>query len=122
MAKLCVKIVINTPIVMEKINIKALSVNSAWQGKRYKTYKYERYINSMLMLLPRINIPQSPFHIDIEFGFSSKLSDIDNGLKPFLDCLVKKYGFDDREIYSLSVKKTIVKKGSEFINFKIKSI
>ena len=107
---------------MVKIEIKALSVNDAWQGKRYKTYKYDKYIYSMLLILPKIEIPSAPFDVDIEFGFSSKLSDIDNCLKPFLDCLVKKYGFDDREIYLLNVKKTIVKKGKEFINFKIKSI
>jgi len=107
---------------MVKIEIKPLSVNDAWQGKRYKTYKYEKYIHSMLILLPKIEIPKSPFEVEIEFGFSSKLSDIDNCLKPFLDCLVKKYGFDDREIYSLIVKKTIVKKGNQFINFEIKSI
>lgn len=107
---------------MVKIDIKALSVNDAWQGKRYKTYKYDKYIYSMLMLLPKIEIPSAPFEVDIEFGFSSKLSDIDNCLKPFLDCLVKKYGFDDRDIYLLNVKKTIVAKGKEFINFKIKSI
>jgi Holliday junction resolvase RusA-like endonuclease len=107
---------------MEKIDIKPLSVNDAWQGKRYKTTKYDKYIYAMLMILPKIEIPAAPFELDIEFGFSSKLSDIDNCLKPFLDCLVKKYGFDDREIYLLNVKKTIVKKGKEFINFKIKSI
>jgi Holliday junction resolvase RusA-like endonuclease len=107
---------------MVKIDIKPLSVNGAWQGRRFKTDEYNRYINSMMFLLPKISIPSAPFDLEIEFGFSSKASDIDNCLKPFLDCLVKKYGFDDRDIYLLNVKKTIVKKGKEFINFKIKSI
>jgi Holliday junction resolvase RusA-like endonuclease len=53
------------------------------------------------------------------FGFSSKLSDIDNCLKTFIDCLVKKYGVDDRYIYELHVFKTLVKKGEEYIKFKI---
>jgi Holliday junction resolvase RusA-like endonuclease len=55
----------------------------------------------------------------IEFGFSSKLSDIDNCLKTFIDCLVKKYGVDDRYIIELHVFKAIVKKGEEYIKFKI---
>ena len=47
----------------------------------------------------------------------SKLSDIDNPLKPFLDILQKKYGINDRDINELLVKKTVVKKGDEFIFF-----
>ena len=40
----------------------------------------------------------------------------------FLDCLVKKYGFDDRQIYELTQKKEIVKKGNEFIEFEITNL
>jgi Holliday junction resolvase RusA-like endonuclease len=107
---------------MVKIDIKPLSVNGAWQGKRFKTPEYKRYIDAVLLLLPNIDIPTNPLQLAVEFGFSSKASDIDNCLKPFLDCLVKRYGFDDREIYFLLVKKTIVPKGKEFINFKLESI
>lgn len=31
----------------------------------------------------------------------------------------KKYNFDDCDIYELNIKKSIVKKGSEFIEFEI---
>lgn len=107
---------------MVKIDIKALSVNEAWQGRRFKTEKYKQFCDDISLLLPKFVIPESPLQLAIEFGFSNKLSDIDNCLKPFIDCLVKKYGFDDREIYFLLVKKTIVKKGTEFIKFKIETI
>jgi Holliday junction resolvase RusA-like endonuclease len=50
------------------------------------------------------------------------MADIDNPLKPILDVLQKKYGFDDRQIYELNVKKEIVKKGDEFIKLKINEI
>lgn len=104
---------------MIEIRIKPLSVNEAFQGKRFKTAKYDTFIRSMLYQLPKITLPQAPYSMNIVLGYSSKASDIDNGLKSLLDCLVKKYGFDDREIYQMNVKKEIVKKGSEFIKFEI---
>lgn len=53
----------------------------------------------------------------IEFGYSSKLSDLSNGIKVFEDCLVKKYGVDDRNTFEMHIKKVIVKKGFEYIKF-----
>jgi Holliday junction resolvase RusA-like endonuclease len=107
---------------MIEIPIKPLSVNEAFKGRRFKTQKYDTFIKSMLLILPKIILPQAPYSMDIVLGYSSRASDIDNGLKSLLDCLVKKYGFDDREIYQMNVKKEIVKKGSEFIKFKINSL
>jgi Holliday junction resolvase RusA-like endonuclease len=102
------------------VNIKPLSVNLAWQGKRFKTPEYKRYEKAVLLMLPnKIDIPKPPFSLKIEFGLSSKLNDIDNGVKPFVDILQKKYGINDRDIYHLQVLKTIVGKGKEFIKFKI---
>lgn len=103
------------------INIKPLSVNEAFNGRRTRSKKYDSFIRSMMFLLPKtIEIPD-PVNIKlaIEFGFSSKGSDIDNCCKTFIDCLVKKYSFDDRHIQELHVFKAIVKKGEEYIRFKI---
>ena len=105
-----------------KLDIKALTVNQAWQGRRYKTPKYNKYINDMLRILRPLTIPEGQLHIDVTFGLSSKLADIDNPLKCFIDCLQKKYDFNDNRIYKLTVKKEDVKKGSEFIEFEIKSL
>jgi len=104
---------------MIKLDIKPLSVNQAWQGKRFKTPKYKNYEREMLLILPKIQIGIPPYKLKIEFGFSSKLSDIDNPVKMFLDCLVKKYGFDDRDIYQINVEKYIVPKGNEYIKFEL---
>jgi Holliday junction resolvase RusA-like endonuclease len=104
-----------------KINIKPLSVNQCWQGKRFKTPKYKQYeIELLLLLKSNLNIPKGRLSLLITFGLSSKLNDIDNGLKPFIDILQKKYGFNDRDIYKLEVEKVIVPKGKEFIEFEIK--
>jgi len=106
---------------MNVVKIKPLSVNQVWQGRRFKTKKYHQYEKELSSLLPQASF-KGCLKINVVFGFSSKLSDIDNPLKPFLDVLVKKYNFDDRQIFELNVKKEIVKKGSEFIKYKIKEL
>lgn len=107
---------------MTIINITPLSVNKAWQGKRFKTKKYKTYEDTVLKLLPKLNIPLAPYYIEIELGFSSKLSDIDNPIKLILDILQKKYLINDRDIYKLKINKSIVSKGKEFFKFKIESL
>jgi Holliday junction resolvase RusA-like endonuclease len=103
---------------MIKLNIKALSVNKAFQGRRFKTPEYNKYINDMMLILPPlVDVPTKNIRLKVDFGYSSKLSDIDNGLKLWIDCLVKKYGFDDRYIVELHVTKTIVNKGEDHIEF-----
>lgn len=104
-----------------KIYIKPLSVNEAFQGRRFRTNKYDLFIKNMLLILPKsIEIPdETNIKLAIEFGFSSKGSDIDNCCKSFIDCLVKKYKVDDRHIYEMHVFKTIVPKSKEYIKFRI---
>lgn len=103
---------------MIRIDYKPVSVNRVWQGRRFKTDVYHKYERDLLLILPNITTPLPPYTVSIEFGMS-KLSDIDNPLKPFLDILQKKYNINDRDITELNVKKTIVKKGQEYIAFKI---
>jgi Holliday junction resolvase RusA-like endonuclease len=105
------------------LKIKALSVNQAWQGKRFKTPKYLKYESLMMVLLPPdVKISSGDLEIIVDFGFSSPLSDIDNCLKPLLDCLQKKYGFNDRQITKLVVTKSKIKKGQEYINLIINKL
>ena|SRR5690606_3696369 len=104
-----------------KINIKPISVNEAWQGRRFKTEKYKGFQTELLLKLPNIKKPfPDKLYVIIKYGFSSKLSDIDNPCKMVLDCLSKKYGFDDRNIYKLDQEKEIVTKGKEYIKINIK--
>jgi len=105
-----------------KIIIKPLSVNEAWRGTRKKTFKYLKYEIDVMKLLPNVKANDPPFRFDITFGFSNVASDIDNPLKPFIDIIQKKYKINDKDIYELNVKKEIVKKGFEFIDFKIYTI
>lgn len=104
-----------------KLDVKPLSVNQCWQGRRYKTKAYKQYEKALLMLLPENDLSHlESIKIDIEFGFSNKTSDIDNPLKPILDIMQKKYGFNDRDVYELNVKKSLTNKKEEFIKINIK--
>lgn len=97
-----------------RLDIKPLSVNNAWQGKRFKTPLYKTYEEEVLWMLPQINIPEGKMHIKLTFGLRAN-ADIDNPIKCFLDILQKKYEFDDKDIWKLEVEKA---KGS-FIEFEI---
>ncbi len=103
-----------------KIKIKPLSSNACWQGRRFKNQKYKVFEKTLIALLPgSLKIPKNrKLEIKIEWGLSSKLADVDNFCKPFLDVLQKKYTtFNDRWIYKMTVHKNIVKKGEEYIEF-----
>lgn len=102
-----------------KLDIKPLSVNEAWQGKRFKTPAYKRYETALLFILPKIKLPEPPYKLSLVFGFSNIAADLDNPAKLFIDCMQKKYGFNDKHIFELNIKKEVVKKGSEFITFTI---
>jgi Holliday junction resolvase RusA-like endonuclease len=104
---------------MIELKIKPLSVNEAWQGKRYKTAKYLKYERDVLFLLPKICPKFDRYSIILVFGVSNINSDIDNPVKLILDLFQKKYKFNDKHVFELNVKKEIVKKGSEYIKFLI---
>lgn len=105
-----------------KLNIKPLSVNEAWKGKRYKTDKYKRFEIECLLTLKPCEIQAPPYHIALIFGMSNILSDFDNPVKPFVDILQKKYGFNDRDIFKATIEKVKTAKGEEFISFELKTI
>jgi len=104
-----------------RLNIKPLSVNDAWKGRRFKTDKYKDYERSILLLLKPMEIPEGKLELYLKWGFSSAGSDWDNPIKPFQDCLQKKYAFNDNRVVRAITEKVKVKKGEEFIEFKILS-
>lgn len=107
---------------MIQINIKPLSANEAFKGRRYKTDKYRSYQTKLLYFLPPLKLPEPPYKLTYEFGFSSKGSDIDNPVKQLTDILSKKYKFNDNQIYKMELTKVVVPKGSEYLKFKIESL
>lgn len=104
---------------MTSIQIKPLSVNEAWQGRRYKTSAYKKFEMDLLFLLPKIEIPEKPYQFEYEFGFSNSSSDLLNPEKLVTDIICKKYNINDRYIVRMILEKYIVAKGKEYIIFKI---
>ncbi|PHR55963.1 MAG: hypothetical protein COA43_14695 [Robiginitomaculum sp.] len=104
------------------LDIKPLSVNDAWKGRRFKTDKYKAYERDILKLLRPMKIPEGPLELYLKWGFSSAGSDWDNPIKPFQDCLQKKYNFNDNRVIRAVTEKVKVRKGAEFIEFEIKSV
>ena len=105
---------------MYKIDIKPLSANRAWYGRRFLTSEYKTYKQELHYLLPAIELEEGELKLEMEIGVQG-LFDIDNCLKPFIDILQTKYNFNDNKIVELRIKKKKVKKGLEYIKFKIKT-
>ena len=107
-------------MIQFKLNEKPLSINEAWQGKRFKTPLYKSYEQTILLRMPNGKIdPEQMLRIEFFFGFSNKASDLDNPVKLLLDIAQKKYGFNDKNVFELNVRKCIVNKGEEFIQIGI---
>jgi Holliday junction resolvase RusA-like endonuclease len=107
-------------MIQFEINEKPLSVNQAWQGKRFKTPAYKEYEKAMLLRMPASKVDATQMlRVEFFFGFSNKASDLDNPVKLLLDLAQKKYGFNDSNVFELNVRKCIVKKGEEFLQMGI---
>jgi Holliday junction resolvase RusA-like endonuclease len=104
------------------IFVRPMSQNEAWKGRRFKSKKYRGYEKAVLLMLPKLVVPKGRLRVEFEFGFSNDASDIDNPVKSILDILQKKYGFNDKKIYLLLVKKVIVQKGEDYFSFRIESL
>lgn len=110
-------------MIQFKLNEKPLSINEAWQGKRFKTPAYKAYEQTILLQMPKCKVdPNQMLRIEFFFGFSNSASDLDNPVKLLLDIAQKKYGFNDKNVFELNVRKCIVKKGEEFIHMGIYSL
>jgi Holliday junction resolvase RusA-like endonuclease len=74
----------------------------------------------MLLLLPTKKIATDKMlRVEMFFGFSNSLSDLDNPVKLLLDICQKKYQVNDKMIFELNVRKCLVKKGEEFFSIGI---
>lgn len=105
-----------------KVNIKPLSVNQVWKGRRFKTSTYSSYEKALLAILPNYSVPIGFIELYLKFGFSNSASDWDNPVKPFQDILQKRYKFNDKMVRRAVVDTEKVAKGEEYIIFEIKPL
>lgn len=104
---------------MARIDIKPLSLNHAYRGRRFATSDLKQYKSELGWLLPKMEVPRGPFAIKYVFGVSSGRSDLDNLVKAFQDAVAERYGFDDSAIYRIEMEKVVVQKGKEFVDFEL---
>lgn len=90
------------------LNIKPLSTNAAWQGRRFSTKAKGAYENTLRLLLPKVSVVGGPYY-RVGFDFHLKnfaLTDYDNCIKVTQDCLVKRGIItDDRLIVDARIRK-----------------
>lgn len=109
-------------IFRKRLRVKPVSVNEAWQLKGFRKFKSKKYKEYQDIIFKELENISWPFKLDdsldviVRVGFSNKLSDLDNALKPLFDTLSTRYGWNDNKIYSIKATKLIVPKGKEFIN------
>ena len=93
------------------VSLQPLSVNKAWQGRRFKTNIYKSYEREAFIILPRKEMVKGDVEVFYEFGLkksSYAISDVGNLEKCLSDILVKKgYIEDDRKIIALHLTKVV---------------
>lgn len=102
-----------------QVEIPPLSINKAWQGRRYKTPFYNDWLRDGLITLPRSDKILGPVEVFLTFGMRfPKKADVDNPIKCCLDLLVKRgYLDDDVQVQALHAYKE--KTDKEYIKIKI---
>lgn len=91
-----------------KLPIKALSVNKAWAGRRFKSSYYVDFTRDVCRLLPFAKYTiTSECEVHYKFYVKNyKMSDTDNMVKPITDLIVQlNYLKDDRQIVYITARK-----------------
>ena len=105
---------------MNRVNLKPLSMNEAFMGRKRKTAAYRNYEIKVPKELPDLDLPErGPLGLRLRACLSNRAADLDNVVKPFLDILQANYGFNDNRIYIIEMTKVKVLKGEEYIAFEL---
>ena len=107
---------------MYELPIKALSVNRAWQGRRYRSVAYNQFRRVVSVFLNKIRPtkpPEKPILFHGEWGVSNMRSDTDNPCKPFLDILFEWWDMKDHWVEFIMLEKTKTAKGKEYVRFHV---
>ena len=112
---------------MNRIKYKPISVNRAWQGRRFKSDGYKIFKRDLCILLTMFKkklknkLIGKPLFAHYRWGVSNFRSDVDNPTKPFQDVLFDRLypETDDHKVEVMLLEKVPVKKGDEFIEFHV---
>ena len=101
--------------------IKPLSINAAFQGRRFKTKECKQYCQDLSNLLPKNEIVSGYVEIDYIFYIKNwKMTDGDNLVKVLTDCIVQNGIIeDDRKILKYTIEKyPAIKEDSIYIEIR----
>ena len=104
---------------MIRVNVKPLSVNMAYTGRRFATDALKSFRKELGFALKPMKLPDPPYEIHFIFGQSNAGADWDGGIKAAQDIIAKKYKFNDKLIRRGVVDIDLVEKGEEYISFEI---
>lgn len=89
------------------VKVKPISINKAFQGRRFKTSECKEFEEELSYLLPKARLIKGEVEIRLTFFLKNyKRTDISNLVKILEDILVKK-GFieDDRKVKRMTLEK-----------------
>ncbi len=89
------------------VRIKPLSINAAFQGRRFKTKECNTYCNTLALMLPCTASTGEYYSVHIKFHLKNfAMTDADNLVKLLVDVMVKKGMIrDDRYIAKYILEK-----------------
>ena len=105
-------------------DFKALSANKMFYRAKQMTKEYREWREAIYEDID--DRTKWPFEeldcldFSVKVGFSSKLADVDNAIKPLLDTFQYLFAFNDRCVYKVTIEKEIVKKGQEYFDVTVK--
>ena len=110
-----------------KLEEKPLSANKMFTIKRRRTHTYNSYAKRWREVLEGNKLPEDiedtsmmVFKLDVEVGLSSANADLDNCLKPLIDCIQENVeGFNDKKIIHLTAVRHKASRGNEWVSFKL---
>lgn len=106
-------------LIKISLPIKPLSINSCWQGRRYKTKEAKIYDKSLQLLLPQKKIEAQFYSVKYIFYLKSILrADLDNFIKVIQDNLVEK-GIIKDDRYILQIEAQKIKSEKDYIEIEI---
>lgn len=102
-----------------KFEMKPFSANKMYyRDKRRRTVDYNRFTDAMLLVLqenPWEFQSSELVEVVVNTFVSNKLSDLDNFIKPILDCYQAAYPeFNDRYVMKINMEKTYCPSGEEY--------
>ena len=93
-----------------------------YRSKRKKTAEYLAYQEEVRDELMGVewSFGNEPVTFIIRVGFSSKVADLDNIMKPLFDTFQVIFDdFNDNKVYRIEAEKEIVDKGKEYLHVRI---